>query len=204
MCKIKKESDMVESTESSFKRAFKAIIEGFEGGYSNDKDDPGGETYLGISRNMNKDFEGWKIIDSYKGKKDYPKILQTDSKLQELAEDFYKKNYWDVFMGDLMGDETGEEMFDQSVNLGIERATEHFQRSLNILNERQTLYNDIKVDGIFGEQTLETYTYYCLHSEEKELVNLLNMFQGKYYIELMEKRNVFEKFIGLFKRVSIK
>jgi hypothetical protein len=35
------------------------------------------------------------------------------------------------------------------------------------------------------------------------LVNILNMFQAKYYIELMEKQNIFEKFIGLFKRVSI-
>ena len=43
-------------TESSFKRAFKLIIEVFEGKYSNDADDPGGETYKGISRNMNKDF----------------------------------------------------------------------------------------------------------------------------------------------------
>jgi lysozyme family protein len=195
---------MVESTESSFKRAFKDIIEGFEGEYSNDKDDPGGETYKGISRNMNKNFEGWKIIDSYKGKKDYPKILETDKKLQELAEDFYKKNYWDVFMGDIMGDEIGEEMFDQSVNLGVRRAVEHFQRSLNILNRRQTLYPDVKVDGIFGDETLAAYSCYGIHTEKNEIVNLLNMFQGKYYIELMEKNTVFEKFIGLFKRVSIK
>ena len=62
------------NTESSFKRAFRLIIEGFEGNYSNDKDDPGGETYKGISRNMNKDWEGWKIIDSYKGKKNYPEF----------------------------------------------------------------------------------------------------------------------------------
>ena len=60
---------METETESSFKRAFRLIIEGYEGNYSNDKDDPGGETYKGISRNMNKDWEGWKIIDSYKGKK---------------------------------------------------------------------------------------------------------------------------------------
>jgi lysozyme family protein len=194
---------METSTESSFKRAFRLIIEGYEGNYSNDKDDPGGETYKGISRKMNKDWEGWKIIDSYKGEKNYPALLKTDDKLQSLVLDFYKKNYWDGFEGDAFSDEAGEEMFDQSVNLGIKRAVEHLQRSLNILNERQTHYPDIKVDGIIGDQTIGAYFKCCSMEKEKMLVNVLNMFQAKYYIELMEKRNVFEKFIGLFKRVTI-
>jgi lysozyme family protein len=191
------------STESSFKRAFRLIIEGYEGEYSNDKDDPGGETYKGISRNMNKDFEGWKIIDGYKGRKNYPELLKTDDKLQSLVMDFYKKNYWDAFEGDALEEETGEEMFDQSVNLGIKRAIEHLQRSINILNDRQTLYNDVKVDGIIGDQTTGAYFKCSCMGKEKLLVNVLNMFQAKYYIELLEKRNVFEKFLGLFKRVSI-
>jgi len=43
----------------NFRKAFELVINGYEGKYSNDKDDPGGETYKGIARNMNKDFEGW-------------------------------------------------------------------------------------------------------------------------------------------------
>jgi hypothetical protein len=39
---------------------------------------------------------------------------------------------------------------------------------------------------------------------ETMLVNFVNAYQGKYYLELMEKRNIFEKFAGLFKRVTIK
>src|ERR1035438_7110103 len=143
------------------------FVEVYEGEYSNDKDDPGGETYKGISRNMNKDFEGWKIIDSYKGRKNYPELLKTDDKLQSLVLDFYKKNYWDKFEGDAFDDETGEEMFDQSVNLGIKRAIEHLQRSLNLLNDRQTLYPDIKVDGIIGDETLGEYLQ-C-RSEERRV-----------------------------------
>jgi lysozyme family protein len=189
--------------ESSFKRAFKAIIEGFEGKYSFDKDDPGGETYKGISRKMNKNFEGWKIIDNYKGGKNYPNILEGDKNLQELVEGFYKKNYWDEFRGNDLGEETGEEMFDQSVNLGVKRAVEHLQRSLNILNDRGTLYADIKADGIFGDMTYSAYIGCCHSGKEKMLVDVLNAFQGKYYIELMEKKNIFEKFTGLFKRVTI-
>ena len=37
-----------------------------EGGYVNDSDDAGGETYLGISRKNNPNWSGWKLIDSIK------------------------------------------------------------------------------------------------------------------------------------------
>ena len=37
-----------------------------EGGYVNDHDDAGGETYLGISRKNNPNWSGWKLIDSIK------------------------------------------------------------------------------------------------------------------------------------------
>ena len=37
-----------------------------EGGYVNDKDDAGGETYKGISRRYNPTWQGWTMIDSYK------------------------------------------------------------------------------------------------------------------------------------------
>ena len=191
------------STDSSYKRAFQLIIEGVEGNYSNDKDDPGGETYKGIARNMNANFEGWKIIDSYKGKKSFPKILEGDQTLQKMVLDFYKKKYWDVFMGDKLGEETAIEMFDQSVNLGTGRAIEHIQRSLNMLNAQQKFYPDVIVDGVMGIKTLGAFKNCCSINGEVLLVRILNMFQGKYYIELMEKKTVFEKFIGLFKRVAI-
>lgn len=34
-----------------------------EGGYVNDKDDAGGETYRGISRKYNPTWQGWTMID---------------------------------------------------------------------------------------------------------------------------------------------
>jgi len=194
---------METETNENFRKAFLAVINGFEGKYANDKDDPGGETYKGIARNMNRDFAGWGIIDNYRGSKNFPNVLETNDTLQELVMDFYKKNYWDKFMGDKLGESTGMEMFDQSVNLGTGRATEHLQRSLNILNNRQQYYPDIKVDGSIGAQTIGAYKICCAKLRENLLVNVLNMFQGKYYLELMEKKEAFEKFTGLFKRVTI-
>jgi lysozyme family protein len=187
----------------NFRKAFELVINRYEGKYSNDKDDPGGETYKGIARNMNKDFGGWKIIDNCRGGNNFPNVLETMDTLQGLVMKFYKINYWDKFMGDKIGEKSGIEMFDQSVNLGTGRAVEHLQRSLNILNNMQKLYPDIKADGAMGNQTFEAYKKCCSIKGEIFLVKVLNLFQGKYYIELMEKKEVFEKFTGLLKRVSI-
>jgi lysozyme family protein len=187
----------------NFSKAFNAVINGFEGKYSNDGDDPGGETYKGIARNMNKDFEGWGIIDNLRGDRNFPAVLEVINLLQTYVMDFYKVNYWDKFMGDKLGEKSGLEMFDQSVNIGTGRAVEHLQRSLNILNNRQKLYADIKADGIMGNLTLAAYQNCLLKQGENLLVCVLNMFQGKYYLELMENKELFEKYYGLFKRVTV-
>jgi lysozyme family protein len=194
---------METETNTNFRKAFETVINGFEGKYGFDKDDPGGETYKGIARNMNKDFEGWKIIDGLKADKGFPEVLEGDIALQSLIMEFYKKNYWDKFMGEKLGAMTGTEMFDQSVNLGTGRAIEHLQRSLNILNNRQKYYQDLNVDGIMGSNSLGAYKNCCYALGEGLLVKVLNMYQGKYYIELMEKKEAFEKFTGLFKRVLV-
>ena len=43
---------------ADFRLAYKKI-EAAEGGYVNDPDDKGGETYKGISRKANPDWNGW-------------------------------------------------------------------------------------------------------------------------------------------------
>jgi len=49
-----------------------------EGGYSNDIDDAGGETYAGISRNNFPDWYGWTIIDDLKDEINFPKNIDSD------------------------------------------------------------------------------------------------------------------------------
>ena len=98
----RREVKMEAEININFRKAFELVINGYEGKYSNDKDDPGGETYKGIARNMNKDFEGWGIIDNLRGNGNFPESLEGDNLLQSYVRDFYKKNYWDKFMGDKM------------------------------------------------------------------------------------------------------
>lgn len=175
-----------------------------EGGYVFDPDDPGGETYKGIARVFNPKWGGWQIIDSYKERYDFPKCLNADENLEELVRYLYKKKYYDPYLGDQLDDAIAEEMFDQSVNLGVHKAIEHLQRALNILNRNQRDYEDIKVDGIFGQNTLKAYLKCVSVRGAKLLFNVLNGFQVKKYIELMEKDPFKEKYIGWFNRIEIK
>ena len=68
-----------------------------EGGYSSGnekqtKGDKGKETYCGISRVYNPNWDGWKIIDRHKPIKYNAKIK--DSKLEASVKQYYYTNYY--------------------------------------------------------------------------------------------------------------
>lgn len=92
-----------------------------EGGYVNDKDDAGGETYLGISRKNNPNWVGWEVIDKEKkkGLKDITDRLKKDITLTNSAKFLYKQNYWDVLeLDDIPSQSIAHELFDTCVNCG--------------------------------------------------------------------------------------
>lgn len=188
---------------NNFLNAYYKVMD-YEGGYSFDKDDPGGETYKGISRVHNPGWDGWKIIDVFKKLSGFPFNLEKDLDLQDLVKSIYKQKYWDVFLGDALEPEIAEEMFDQVVNLGESTAIKNMQRAINILNNRGKLYPDIKIDGVFGGQTFTAYMD-CIRTRGSNILfNVLNCYQAKRYIELMEASEIKEKYIGWFNRIEIK
>lgn len=92
-----------------------------EGGYVNDPDDAGGETYLGISRKNNPKWIGWEVIDDEKkkGLKNITARLKKDKALTNSAKLLYKQNYWDVLeLDDIPSQSIAHEMFDTCVNCG--------------------------------------------------------------------------------------
>lgn len=93
-----------------------------EGGYVNDPDDAGGETYLGISRKNNPKWTGWKIIDNIKkkyGTKNITSRLKKDAALNNSAKLIYKQNYWDVLeLDDIPSQGIAHQLFDTCVNCG--------------------------------------------------------------------------------------
>jgi len=92
----------------------------FEGGYVNDPNDNGGETYFGIARKSHPNWEGWSIIDSQKKKVGFPKNLSDKrSSLVTLEQKFYKTNYWDIVWGDKIKNQfVANDMYDTAVNMG--------------------------------------------------------------------------------------
>ena len=93
-----------------------------EGGYVNDPDDAGGETYLGISRKNNPKWVGWEIIDDIKkkyGTKNITSRLKKDVALTNSAKLLYKQNYWDVLeLDDIPSQGIAHQLFDTCVNCG--------------------------------------------------------------------------------------
>ena len=182
-----------------FTEALDNVI-GIEGGYVDDKDDRGGETYRGIARRYNPKWKGWNIVDSYKVL--YPDgfevHLSGDAELNELVSTFYKNNYWDRFKGDKLPYIVAEELLEQSVNLGTwKTAGINLQKALNLLNRNGRLFDDLVVDGLVGQKTIDAVR----RVNERRLVKVLNGLQFMRYYELDTKNPENERFAGWFDRV---
>ena len=119
---------------ADFKTAYKKI-EAVEGGYCFDPDDSGGETYKGISRRANPNWNGWISIDAIK--KAHPTtfkgILKKTPELEKKVQDLYKDKYWDCFeLDDVPNQLVAEQMFDTAVNQGQTAAIKFAQRVLDL------------------------------------------------------------------------
>lgn len=106
---------------ANFDKEFDELILA-EGGYVDDPDDAGGETYLGISRKANPKWDGWAKIDAIKkkyGTKNITSRLKQDDKLTESAKLRYKDKYWDVMeLDDIPSQGIAHQLFDTCVNCG--------------------------------------------------------------------------------------
>ncbi len=128
---------------AEFKTAFQKMLI-HEGGYVNDLDDQGGETYKGISRNNHKNWSGWEIIDKSKNKSGFPATLDKDVQLQIQLEQFYRTNFWSPLNAEHISNQTiADSIFDFSVNAGVITSVRLVQSIIGV-----------KADGIIGEQTL--------------------------------------------------
>ncbi|WP_010664818.1 glycoside hydrolase family 108 protein [Marinilabilia salmonicolor] len=115
-----------------------------EGGYVNEPDDLGGETYKGIARNIHPDWTGWRTIDKYKQSPGFPDPLDSDVHLADEVRQFFKNKFWDKIKGDLIQNQlVAESIFDFCVNSGVKTGISMAQRVL-----------EVTPDGIIGPITL--------------------------------------------------
>jgi lysozyme family protein len=111
--------------------------------------------------------------------------------------------YWDVNLLDEFPQAIANEMFDTGVNMGIGRAAKFLQECLNYLNRNGSLFDDLVVDGDVGPATMRALGKIS-ESDMDILLTMLNVCQGRHYMEYMKKSPTQEKYArGWFKRVTI-
>lgn len=178
---------------------------GHEGGYANDPNDAGGETYKGVARVYNGSWDGWDVIDASKGEPDFPECLDDIYSLQTSVHEFYKENYWDVNHLDHVSDQdVAEEMFDTGVNMGISRAAKFLQKSLNYLNRNESLYSELVVDGAIGQASLNALNIVLDRGDQRVLLTMMNVLQGQHYMNYMDRKPSQKKYArGWMKRVRL-
>ena len=108
---------------ANFEKAFKLVVEA-EGGYVNDKDDKGGETFMGITRRNHPNLKMWdivdKYIDMYNSIYGINKYLKNRDDVMEEIRGVYKKQYWDKLMlDDVNYQRVANTLFDDCVNRGV-------------------------------------------------------------------------------------
>ena len=117
--------------ERNFSRSLQLVLKS-EGGFSNNKTDPGHETNLGIT------LANFRAYIKPDGTVDDLKRLTV-----EQAAVCYRKQYWDKVAGDALPDGVDYAVFDYSVNSGVGRAARYLQSVVGA-----------PMDGVIGPATL--------------------------------------------------
>lgn len=132
---------------ADFDKAFEALILS-EGGYVDDPNDSGGETYLGISRKYNSDWDGWAVIDEVKseyGTSGITSRLKANDDLIASAKSLYKERYWDIFkLDDVQSQRIAGQIFDTCVNCGSTLAASIASQFVDTVLGKSVHYDDLK------------------------------------------------------------
>lgn len=174
---------------------FNAVIDR-EGGYVDHPNDPGGPTRWGVT-------EAVARAHGYSGD------MRNFSREQALI--IFNSDYWIKPHFNKINEISSiiaVELCDTGINMGPVVCVKWLQRWLNVFNKENTLYSDLKVDGVIGNKTLiALQRFLALRGIEGEMVLLkaLNCSQGQHYLELAEQRYANESFIygWLRERVTV-
>jgi lysozyme family protein len=180
--------------KKTFDELFDGVIK-HEGYYAKVEGDRGGETYMGVARNLHPDWEGWEYIDAYK--ETYGEIkwnFKIDvPELTQLVKDFYQKTFYEKFRIDGISHGSLQEIiFDWCVNSGRWGAR-GVQRVLN-----QSFDADLKMDGIIGNQTLSVIN----SCEPRTLFIAIHRARVRYYHSIAKKGKNHLFLEGWLKRIG--
>jgi lysozyme family protein len=151
-----------------------------EGGYVNDPQDPGGETFKGIARVHHSKWQGWIKIDLLKNAQNFPLNLDHDETLNDQVKAFYKTHFWDRIQGDdIQNQDIAESIFDFSVNAGVRTSSKLAQITCG-----ET------ADGVIGEATLNKLNV----EDPRAFLAVFALSKISRYANICEKRKESRKF----------
>ena len=119
----------------NFAEALQHVLK-HEGGFVHHKDDPGGMTNLGVTRNVWKEWVKHEVDET-----------EMRALTPELVAPLYKANYWDACRCDDLPRGVDYCVFDSAVNMGSSRAAKLLQAALGVT-----------ADGAIGRATIAAAT----------------------------------------------
>jgi lysozyme family protein len=168
--------------EDRFNQAVSVVL-GHEGGYTNDPDDPGGETNFGITQT---DLDKHAIELLLLPPIDIKNLTQIE------AERFYKKFFWDKYNYNAIDSlHVATKIFDMSVDMGPQEAHKLTQRALTYCG-----YRKMPIDGVLGAKTLAAINRLCVVGLETDLYDELVNEATWFYENLAKEKPVLKKFLN--------
>jgi lysozyme family protein len=163
----------------NFETAYEKMLKE-EGCYVNDSDDPGGETYKGISRKMWGGWDGWALIDILKKQTGFPGNIEKDNEIQEKVSDFYHNNYWLRIKGDEIENGTiACSIFDFAVNAGV-----------TVSSSLAQMVVKVEVDGVIGNITLKALN----EIDPEKFTHAFTIAKIARYVNIIKKRPGSQKY----------
>ncbi len=171
---------------ADFNQALQLVLQN-EGGYVNDPNDPGGETYKGVSRKMNSNWIGWTLIDLQKKQPNFSANLANNTELNAEIEQFYKVGYWDTVKGaDITEQRVANCIFDFGVNAGVGTSV--------ILAQKVTGVNE---DGVMSPDSVSAVN----NMDPDQFIAYFTLAKIARFINIVERRPLSKKyFYGWIRR----
>lgn len=155
--------------------------------YSDIKEDKGGETVLGVARNIHPNLPLWAEVDRIKKEVGLKDLVYLSKKLLENnivvndSKKLFKENYWDKMWCDIIEYQPfAENLFLLGVNAGVKRGIKTGQAACGIV-----------ADGIIGNNTKNAWKTAGI----KETKNYTDIEIG-YYKSIVDKNPKQVKFLA--------
>lgn len=163
---------------STFDNAKAALLDA-EGGYSDDPDDPGGETHWGVS------------------KRSYPNLDIKNLTFEDACNKVYIPDFWNQYgISAINPQQVANKLFLAIINMNPQDAIKCLQRSLNAISTNESFL----VDGRLGGQTVKGINA-C---QQMWLIDRFRIELSKYYISVVDANQKELKYLKGWMRRALK